>query len=177
MIYEGKYMILETERLYLREMNQDDLEDLSEILQDKSVMYAYEHAFSNDEVQQWLDRQIRRYKENGFGLWAIISKTNGEFIGQAGLTIQDADGLEVLEIGYLLKKKHWHQGYAAEAAIGCKIYAFNELNQDEVYSIIRENNYSSQQVAIRNGMIIVGAFTKYYYHQAMPHLIFSVRKI
>ena len=54
-------IILETERLYLREMNQADFNSLCKILQDEDTMYAYEGAFSDDEVQEWLDRQISRY--------------------------------------------------------------------------------------------------------------------
>lgn len=51
-------MILETERWYLRELNQSDYKSLCKILQDKETMYAYEGAFSDREVQEWLDRQI-----------------------------------------------------------------------------------------------------------------------
>lgn len=57
-------MILDTERLYLREMNQSDFDSLCSILQDEDTMYAYEGAFSDDEVQEWLDKQIFRY-QNG----------------------------------------------------------------------------------------------------------------
>lgn len=105
-------MIFETDRLYLREMEQTDFSSLCEILQDKEVMYAYEHAFTNYEVQEWLNRQIKRYEDYGFGLWAVILKDTNEMIGQCGLTMQDCDGNQVLEIGYLLKKKYWHNGYA-----------------------------------------------------------------
>ena len=61
-------MILDTERLFLREMKQNDFQDLAEILQNPRVMYAYEHDFSDNDVQAWLDRQIERYKKYGFGL-------------------------------------------------------------------------------------------------------------
>ncbi len=61
-------MILETERLYLREINQEDFNSLCKILQDETAMYAYEGAFSDKEVQEWLDRQISRYKKWNFGL-------------------------------------------------------------------------------------------------------------
>lgn len=67
-------LILETERLFLRELRQTDFRDLAEILQNPKVMYAYEHDFSDDDVQIWLDRQINRYKKYGFGLWAIVLK-------------------------------------------------------------------------------------------------------
>lgn len=113
-------MILETERLFLREMNQGDFQDLTEILQNPNVMYAYEHVLSDNDVQSWLGRQLERYKKYGFGLWAIILKDTGEMIGQAGLTMQPYRHAEVLEIGYLLKEKFWHCGYAKEAASACK---------------------------------------------------------
>lgn len=107
-------MILETGRLVLREMEQADFDDLAQMLQDPEVMYAYEHDFSDADVQEWLDRQRMRYAKYGFGLWAMILKETGEMIGQAGLTMQPYRGTEVLEIGYLLKKRFWHNGYAAK---------------------------------------------------------------
>lgn len=68
--------ILQTERLLLRKIKQSDFQDLAEILQNPKVMYAYEYDFSDNDVQIWLDRQIKRYEKYGFGLWAIILKKN-----------------------------------------------------------------------------------------------------
>ena len=92
-------MILETERLYLREMTEDDFPALCLMLQDPEVMYAYGHAFSDEEAHQWLDKQLDNYLRDGFGLWAMILKESGEMIGRRGLTIQDCAGEEVLEVG------------------------------------------------------------------------------
>ncbi len=170
-------MVLETRRLILREMTQDDFPVLCNILQDDDVMYAYEGAFRNDEVQGWLDRQIDRYKENGFGLWAVVLKETDEMIGQCGLTMQNFKEDKLLEIGYLFLKEHWHHGYASEAAIACRAYAFDKLNANEVYSIIRDTNIPSQNVAIRNGMTCIDHFTKHYRGFDMPHLLFCVKKI
>lgn len=169
-------IILETDRLVLRELTLLDKENLSLILQDKDVMYAYEHAFNDSEVDIWLNNQLRRYKDDGFGLWAVILKDTNEFIGQCGLTVQNIGEKEVVEVGYLFKKAHWHKGYATESAIACKNYAFNTLDIDEVYSIIRDNNMPSINVAKRNGMSLKGEFVKHYYGMDMPHLIFSVNK-
>ncbi len=169
-------MILETKRLYLREMEQSDYISLSKILQDKDVMYAYEHAFSDEETQNWLDRQLSRYKEDGFGLWAVILKKTDEMIGQCGLTLQDYKNKQVLEIGYLFQKAFWHKGYATEAAIACKEYAFDKLDADEVFSIIRDINITSQNVAKRNGMKIIDKFVKHYYNVDMPHFLFCVKR-
>lgn len=168
--------ILETDRLVLREMTQGDYGDLCEILQDEQTMYAYEHAFSDTEAQEWLMKQLNRYKNDGFGLWAVTLKTSGEFLGQCGITWQDIGDETVPEVGYLFKRKYWHDGYAAEAAQGCKSYAFDTLGFDKVYSIIRDNNYASQRVAERNGMTAVKTIVKHYYGMDMPHLVYCVKK-
>lgn len=167
-------MILETERLSLRLLTCADRGDLCEILQDSRTMYAYEHAFSDTEVDEWLARQLERYKKDGVGLWAVIRREDGVFVGQAGLTVQDIGGKQVTEVGYLLKRRYWHQGYAAEAAVGCRDYAFRQLGLEEVYSIIRDNNTPSQAVARRNGMHPVGMLVKRYYGMEMPHIIYRV---
>ena len=169
-------MILETERLYLREMNQGDFDSLCQILQDEDTMYAYEGAFSDIEVQEWLDKQIFRYEKWNFGLWAVILKETDEMIGQCGLTMQPWKDTEVLEIGYLFNKLYWHKGYDTEAAKACKKYAFEVLKADEVCSIIRDTNTASQNVAIRNGMTVIDIWTKYYRGIDMPHYRYVIMR-
>lgn len=171
-----KEMILKTKRLLLRELKQDDFDDICKLLQDPIVMYAYEGAFSKKEVQEWLDKQLRRYQNDGFGLWGMIEKGSGELIGQCGLTYQEFNGQQVPEIGYLLRAEYWHKGYATEAAIACKEYAFNILNFDKVYSIIRDTNIPSQKVALRNDMREIANFIKHYRNIDMLHLVFCVDK-
>lgn len=169
-------MILETERLLLRMLTANDYAGLCDILQDEKVMYAYEHAFSDEEVIHWLNRQLQRYRENGFGLWAVILKHSGKLIGQAGITLQPWRNRQVHEIGYLFNRRYWHHGYATEAASACRDYAFCKLGLTEVYSIIRDNNIASQNVAVRNGMTMVGTVTRYYAGYIMPHLVYRIRK-
>lgn len=167
-------MILETERLYFRELGQSDFQSLCKILQDEETMHAYEGAFNNTEVQKWLDNQILRYQKWGFGLWAVILKETNEMIGQCGLTIQPWKDREVLEIGYLFERLYWHKGYATEAAKACKKYAFEVLKADEVCSIIRDTNTASQNVAIRNRMTKTDTWTKHYRGVDMPHYRYVV---
>lgn len=168
--------IIETERLILREMTQADYGDLCAILQDEQVMYAYEGAFSDEEVQNWLDKQLTRYRQDGVGLYAVLLKDSGAMIGQCGLTIQDTPNGKMLEVGYLLQRAHWHRGYATEAAQACKEYAFHTLGAQEVCSIIRNGNIPSQNVAKRNGMSVTGTFVKRYRGIDMPHDIFSAKQ-
>ncbi|MEG1683520.1 MAG: GNAT family N-acetyltransferase [Oscillospiraceae bacterium] len=168
--------MIETKRLFLREMQQSDEQDLCKMLQDNEVMYAYEGAFSDDEAQSWLDKQLCRYREDGFGLYAVILKETGEMIGQCGLTMQDYRDEKVVEIGYLFQKAYWHKGYAIEAASACKEYAFTVLGVGEVFSIIRDTNIASQKVARRNGMERKDTLVKHYRGVEMPHYVFSIKR-
>lgn len=163
-------MILETQRLILREMTQADLPALRRILQDDETMVAYNGAFDEAETQAWLDRQLARYAQYGFGLWAVVLKQTGEMIGQCGLTIQPWHGDEVLEVGYLFNRAFWHHGYATEAARGCMEYAFDRLGAKKICSIIRETNQPSRRVAERNGMVLRDTWVKHYRGADMPHV-------
>ena len=169
-------MILETQRLILRELVPEDYPALCRILQDEQTMYAYEGAFSDEEAHAWLEEQFNRYRQLHFGLWAVVLKETGEMIGQCGLTMQNWKDGRVLEIGYLFQRAFWHHGYATEAAIACKNYAFEVLGAGEVYSIIRDTNLPSQNVARRNGMEIVDSTVKHYRGVDMPHDLFCVKR-
>lgn len=171
-----KHMILETDRLKLREMTLSDRKALSSILQDENVMYAYNGVFSDEETMAWMQKQLQRYKEYGFGLWGVFLKDTGEMIGQCGITIQEYRATQVPEIGYLLAHKYWHKGYAIEAARACREYGFNTLHFDTLYSIIRDTNIASRNVALRNGMSLLDTIVKHYRGVDMPHMVFCVKK-
>lgn len=155
-------------------MTADDLPALRAILQDAETMTAYEGAFDEEMVQAWLARMRDRYRDDGFGLWAVVLSGSGEMIGQCGLTRQhifDDDGIEV---GCLFNRAHWHRGYAAEAAAGCRDHAFAALNVERVWAQVRDTNIASMNVAIRLGMTVRGRFMKHYRGVDMPHLAFAV---
>ena len=165
-----------TDRLLLRQLNKSDLAEMKEILQDEQVMHYYVRPYSNAEVKRQLKKQLKSYKKYSFGFWGVELINRAGLIGLCGLSMQDCDGEEVLEIGYLFHKDYWHMGYATEAAQACKKYAFEVLNAPEVYSLIRDINTSSQKVAQRNGMEVRGQFIKRAFGVDMPHLIYSVKK-
>ena len=168
--------ILETERLILREMTPDDLPATRGIVCDEQTMYAWNGAWSEEENLAGLEKQLRGYREDGFGRWAAVLKETGKVIGICGLQWCETDQNKVHEIGYLFNRAYWHNGYAAEAAIACKRYAFDVLGLDEVFSLVRDTNISSMNVAIRNGMVVRRRYTKHYKGEDMPHYVFSVRK-
>ena len=70
-------VILETERLFLRKMTMEDFDSLYVVLADHSIMQHYPYAFDEKRVREWIERNMKRYEENGFGLWAVCLKDTG----------------------------------------------------------------------------------------------------
>lgn len=139
-------------------------------------MTAYEHAFTMEEVYTWLGRQQARYIRYGFGLWALLDAGTGAFVGQVGLTMQETPNGPELEIGYLLKRRFWHNGYASRAAAVCRDFAFSQMDAPRVVSIIRDTNEASKRVAERTGLRPEYAFVKHYYGVDMPHIVYVLRR-
>lgn len=167
-------MILQTSRLQLRELTEQDLPALSAIMQDAETMTAYEGAFDDAMVRAWLERNLTRYRTDGFGLWAVELKETGEVIGQCGLTVQHILDADVVEVGYLFNRRFWHRGFAVEAATACRDHAFTQLGVPRVWAQVRDTNLASMNVAIRLGMTVRGRFVKHYRGVDMPHLAFAV---
>ena len=109
-------MVLETDRLTLREYVTEDFDALFEIVSDIETMQHYPAHFDEDKTRSWIQWNLDNYKKCGFGLWAVVLKETGEFIGDCGITIQDIDGEMLPEIGYHIHKKYWRKGFAKEAA-------------------------------------------------------------
>ena len=133
-------MIIETERLKLREYTFDDFDSLYEILSDEETMRHYPEPFDEEKVRGWLQWNIDNYAEYGFGLWAVVLKETGEMIGDCGITIQNIDGELLPEIGYHIHKKYWRQGYGSEAAKAVRDWAFENTNYDCLYSYMKYTN-------------------------------------
>ena len=168
---------LTTERLVIRQLTQDDFADLCEMLCDPDVMYAWEHIFTEVQVQEWLDRQFERYEQTGVGVWAAIEKETDVMVGQFGLVWADIEGKSVLELTYMLKKSHWHKGFAIEGSKACLNYAFNVMNIDKVYAPIRPENQASRKVAEKLGFEVQGEYIKQYNGKDMLHYVYSVKRI
>ena len=117
---------------------------------------------------------LKSYQGNGFGLWAIMDQKSDTFIGQCGIVYSDVEKESLLEIGYLVNKKYWHQGYATSADQLCIEYAKNELKAEKICSIIRDTNIPSRKVAEKNGMKIIKQFDKDYSGLPVRHFVYSI---
>lgn len=144
--------ILETERLYLREMDNDDFDALYKVLADSEIMVHYPYTFDEKRVREWIGRNMNRYRENGFGLWAVCLKDTGEMIGDCGLTLQNIDGNMLPEIGYHIRRDCQKKGYAKEAASAVRDWAFANTFYPALYSYCKYTNTGSIKTAESIGM-------------------------
>ena len=168
--------VMESERLHFRKITKDDFINLKPILQNIDVMYAWEHAFTDDEVLEWIDKNLARYRNEGFSYFAVIEKTTNQFVGTAGPLIEDIDGTKYIGIAYIIDKKYWGKGYGIESAKASIDYAFSNLNAKVVIAQIRPNNLSSRKIAEKLNMKIQSEYVKHYNNIDMPHLIYYLRK-
>ena len=119
--------ILETRRLVLRHFVSEDSIALARVLSDPVAMKFYPAPHDRTGVEQWIERNLQRYSRDGIGLWAMDLKATGELIGDCGITRQQIENEFFYEIGYHLRRDHWGNGYATEAAIACRDWGFANL--------------------------------------------------
>ena len=145
-------MTIETDRLLLRDYTVDDYEALYEIMSDPETMRHYPKPFDEEKTRNWIQWNLDNYRKYGFGLWAVILKDTGAFIGDCGITLQSIDGEMLPEIGYHIHKKHWRKGYGSEAAKAVRDWVFQHTKYEAVYSYMKYTNEASYRTAMANGM-------------------------
>ena len=144
--------MIETERLLLREYSRDDFDALYEIMSDPETMQHYPAPFDKERTGRWIEWNLENYSKHGFGLWAVVLKETGAFIGDCGITLQDIDGERLPEIGYHIHKKYWRRGYAKEAAQAVRDWAFGHTDYPALYSYCKYTNEASYKTAEAIGM-------------------------
>jgi [ribosomal protein S5]-alanine N-acetyltransferase len=150
---------LETERLLLRPMLETDFGALHLIFSDAKVMAAFDHPpFTRKQMMRWLGRNLNHQQEFGYGLFSVILKETGELIGDCGL--EQMQDMGAAELGYDFRSDFWNQGYATEAALAVRDYAFHDLHLPQLISLIRVGNLASKRVAEKVGMTLAEEFTR-----------------
>ena len=149
---EIKSTVIETERLYLREMNESDFDALYAVLADSDIMKHYPYTFDEKRVHGWIEKNIGRYRKFGFGLWAVCLRESGEMIGDCGLSLQMIEGQQLPEIGYHIRKDRQRRGYASEAAAAVRDWAFTHTGYPALYSYCKYTNEPSYRTAEAIGM-------------------------
>ena len=147
-------LIAETDRLILRHFHIVDLDAMMNVFGDDEVMRYGPGLQTREWVAKWLRGCLEDYHAKwGFGLYAVVEKRRREVLGFCGLShFADVGGQPETEIGYRLARAHWGKGFATEAAVAARDYAFGHLGLMRLISIIDPQNTASIRVATKVGM-------------------------
>ncbi len=141
-----------TARLLLRPMSDDDLDDVAALLADPVVMAHYPRPRTRAEAKAWIDWTRASYREHGFGLWVLVERSTGQFLGDCGLTVQHVDGVDELEVGYHVRADRQGEGIATEAATAVREHAREVLHAPRLIAITAPGNTASRRVASKIGL-------------------------
>ncbi len=151
--------MIETERLFIRKFIATDVEEFFEILADPKTMSFWPNPYSRDGAQAWVDRNLQSYAELGFGRYVVVLKDEQKIIGDCGILKMNLVGEEVADFGYIIHHPFWRKGFAEEAAIAVREYAFHHLNLKTLHANMPWNHYGSIRVAEKIGMEKITEFT------------------
>lgn len=143
--------VLETQRLYLREMTPEDAENLYRLNLDwENIKYTGDKPFESiEEAKQFLENYTP-YNVYGFGRWAVIDKVTEVFLGWCGLKYTPES--DEYDIGFRLFKEHWNKGIASEAAQACIDYGISRLGLTRIIGRAMSENIGSIRVLEKIGL-------------------------
>ena len=147
-------IMIETERLLLRKMREDDANSLLDIFSDPIAMRHFGVIFDRSRMDKWVRDNLEHDKQHGFSLLSVVLKDNGEVIGDCGLETDKIEGDLIVGIGYDFKRSYWGKGYATEAAKAVLEYGFSNFDFDSIFGWIDPKNVPSRLVAERIGMTL-----------------------
>jgi [ribosomal protein S5]-alanine N-acetyltransferase len=146
--------ILETERLLMRRLVPADLDDLYALYRDPDIRsYIPEGVLTLEETREELEWFLNGHPDHPeLGLWATIHNGTGQFIGRCGLLPWTIDGVDEVEIAYMIAKPHWRQGIGAEAARALVCYGFEMLGLKRLIALIDPAHEASIKTAMQAGL-------------------------
>jgi len=149
-------LCLTTERLLLREFTDDDLDNLVELDRDPEVMRYISGGVptARESVRiEFLPRFLRSYeREPGFGIWAVLDKSAGRFLGRMSLELEHEENGRDARLGFRLRRPEWSKGYATEGSRALIEKGFLELKLARVSASTYEHNVASRRVMEKCGM-------------------------
>lgn len=165
-------VVLQADGLRLRELVPDDIATIAELLGDPEVMAFWPRPLDRAEAAAWIAGQRERYRRDGFGHWLLEDAGKAVPIGQVGLLATMARGRREIELGYILHRRFWGQGYATRAGALALGYAFATLGAAEVIALIRPANQPSRRVADRLGFFPGEEIA----HRGLAHIVYARRR-
>ncbi|MDQ2692579.1 MAG: GNAT family N-acetyltransferase [Chloroflexota bacterium] len=164
--------ILETQRLLLRHLAPDDVEDLFTFYSDPDVFkYIPDAPRTYQEAREELEWHMNGHPTfPDLGLWATIFKETDQFVGRCGLIPWTIDGQHDVEVAFALARPYWGRGLATEVAQALVHYGFEHLKLSRLICVIDQENQASITVATKIGM----RFEREAKDEYGPFLIYSM---
>ena len=139
--------VLETERLILRRLGDEDAPFILELVNDADwLRYIGDKGVRNlDDARAYIrNGPVNMYARFGFGLWRVELKSDSTPIGLCGLIRRDT--LPDVDIGFAYLPRYRGQGYAREAARATVAYGANVVGLRRIVAITSPDNVTSGRV-------------------------------
>ncbi len=163
-------LTLETQRLLLTPLTQDDIDISIEMFTDPEVTRYAGGVVSREDIDKEISSWVRRGSRGGIGIWCAKEKDSGEKLGTGALLPQPVDDDDTdfslvvmdelpdadIEVGYFLKRSVWGRGYATEICSAMLRVAFDFEVLDKVVATIDEGNSASEHVLVKSGFRRLG---------------------
>lgn len=161
---------LETERLELRPLALEDLDDVASMLGDAEALRLWGGPLDREGARHWIERNLARYEAEGIGRCAVILRATGVLVGDCGLIITLVEGRPEVELGWIVRRAYWRTGIATEAATAWRDFGFDTLGLERIVSMIGAENVASRRVAEKLGMTVEREAV----WGGLPHLMYSI---
>ncbi|WP_152655334.1 GNAT family N-acetyltransferase [Oceanobacillus sp. CFH 90083] len=154
------FPLLETERLLLREMKQEDLQDVHSYASDPELttFLTWEAHQTLADTEAFIKLLITQYKKGTGEAWAIVWKENKRVIGTMDLVWNQKQ--YSAELAYAISREYWRKGIGTEAAKAVLRFGFEELKLERIYARCYPDNIASYRLMEKSGMIYEGTLRK-----------------
>jgi ribosomal-protein-alanine N-acetyltransferase len=160
---------LDTERLVLRALRSDDLDDLYSYASDPQIdrFTPWTHYLSREEARADLEEFLAEYERDGLGAWGIEHRTDRRLIGIASFSPPQRHHRRV-ELGYTIARAYWGQGYATEAVQALIRFGFERMDLVRIEAVVLPDHAASARVLERAGMSFEGLLHSYQIWRGRP---------
>jgi ribosomal-protein-alanine N-acetyltransferase len=165
-------MTFHTDRLIAERLRVDDLDELSRMHQDPSVMATLGGLRSDAQTRQFLRNNLRHWDRHGYGLWMFRAQADGRFVGRGGLRHLHVGGHDEVELAYALMAAFWGSGLATEMAKAIVTVAFEHLGMADIVAFTLATNQASRRVIEKVG----GQLERDIVHAGLPHVLYRIKR-
>lgn len=165
-------IIVETDRLIIREFEEDDVLSLYKIESDPRIIefIPWNKLSTLNECRRYIKKYINNYKKYKLNSWAVVIKETSEVIGITQLTYSNK--LSGVEIGTKILPEYWSMGYASELTKAIVHYGLYELGINEITAVTDINNAGAIKSLLNMGM----SLKKYGYYYGAEAAFYSIKR-